>query len=421
MHRRFCCFILLAISAGAADKPGARELIALAHKKSTHLADSLRESLGDAEIKKGTAVAGEGADFIWAIESDVRPILYVDGQAAAAMTRAANSNIWLSTGTLRTGTVHGFYYMVKGARTGGKYDVAAYGPESYPKAGVREGTLSEKLVHTSQIYDGMQSDYWIYVPAAYSPGVPAALMVWQDGGNLVKRDGPSRTLTVVDNLMAAKKIPVTIHVFISPGMIGEKRMRSIEYDTVTDRYARFLRHEILADVQSKYNIRRDAYSRAIAGISSGGICAFNVAWQQPDQFSRVLSHVGSFTSIQWRHDEADPRENLEGGNVYPFKVRKEPKRNIRVWLQDGSEDLENDHGSWPLQNIQMANSLKLREYDFHFSWAGGSHNAAHGNAELPEELTWLWRDYDAAKTEQTYQMDPAEKTKPMFRVKIYNR
>jgi hypothetical protein len=111
-----------------------------------------------------------------------------------------------------------------------------------------------------------------------------------------------------------------------------------------------------------------------------------------------------------------------GGNDYPFLIRKEPnKRNIRVWLQDGSEDLENDHGSWPLQNIQMVNSLKMREYDFHFSWGTGSHNAAHGNAELPEELTWLWRDYDQAKNEQTFTMDPAEKTKPMFRVKIANR
>jgi enterochelin esterase family protein len=92
-----------------------------------------------------------------------------------------------------------------------------------------------------------------------------------------------------------------------------------------------------------------------------------------------------------------------------------------VWLQDGSEDLENEHGSWPLQNIQMTNSLKLRDYDFHLSWGGGSHNAAHGNSELPEELAWLWRDYDPRKTEQTYTMDPAEKTKPMFRAKIYNR
>jgi enterochelin esterase family protein len=299
--------------------------------------------------------------------------------------------------------------------------VPAYGPDSYVKAGVPQGTLSDKIVHTSKIYEGMQSNYWIYVPAQYDPNTPAALMVWQDGQNLIKRDGGSRTLTVVDNLIARKKIPVMIQVFIEPGTIGEKKMRSIEYDTVSDRYARFLRDEVLADVQAKYNIRRDAYSRGIAGISSGGICAFNAAWQQNDQFSRVLSHVGSFTSIQWRYDQADPRENILGGNDYPFLIRKEPKRNIRAWLQDGSEDLENDHGSWPLQNIQMANSLKMREYDFRFSWGGGSHNAAHGNAELPEELTWLWRDYDPAKSDQTFTMDPAEKTKPMFRVKITNR
>jgi enterochelin esterase family protein len=192
-------------------------------------------------------------------------------------------------------------------------------------------------------------------------------------------------------------------------------MRSIEYDTVNDDYARFLRDEILADVSAKYNIRRDAYSRAIAGQSSGGICAFNVAWQQPDQFSRVLSRIGSFTSIQWRPGL------LEGGNVYPFKIRKEPRRNIRVWLQDGSEDLENEHGSWPLQNLQMANSLKREEYDFHLSWGSGTHNGAHGNAELPEALTWLWRDYDPAKNEQIYSMDPAEKNKPFFRVKALNR
>jgi enterochelin esterase family protein len=168
-------------------------------------------------------------------------------------------------------------------------------------------------------------------------------------------------------------------------------------------------------VQAKYNIRRDGYSRGIAGNSSGGICSFNVAWHQPDQFSRVLSRVGSFTSIQWRPGQ------LEGGNVYPFKVRKEPKRNIRVWLQDGSEDLENNHGSWPLQNIQLANSLKMREYDFHFSWGNAAHNGAHPNAEAPEALTWLWRGYDPSKTEQVYEMDPGEKSKPYFRVKIANR
>ena len=112
---------------------------------------------------------------------------------------------------------------------------------------------------------------------------------------------------------------------------------------------------------------------------------------------------------------------LDGGNVYPNKVRKEPKRNIRVWLSDGSDDLENDHGSWPLQNIQMANSLKLKGYDFHLNFGNGTHNGAHAASEMPDALKWLWRDYDPAKTEQTYEMEEAEKSKPMFRVKIYNR
>jgi hypothetical protein len=107
---------------------------------------------------------------------------------------------------------------------------------------------------------------------------------------------------------------------------------------------------------------------------------------QPDQFSCVLSWIGSYTSIQWHPAEID------GGNVFPFTIRKQPKRNIRIWLQDGSEDLENNHGSWPLQNIQMANSLKMRGYDFHVSFGNGTHNSAQGNAELPRSLEWLWRD-----------------------------
>jgi enterochelin esterase family protein len=260
----------------------------------------------------------------------------------------------------------------------------------------------------------MTSDYWIYVPAQYDPSKPAALMVWQDGQGLTERNG-TRIQNVVDNLIHQKRIPVMIQVFIQPGMRGQQRMRSIQYDTMNDAYARFLRDEILQEVYAKYSIRKDGYSRGIAGNSSGGICSFNAAWHQPEQFSRVLSRIGSFTSIQWKPGVID------GGNVYPFKIRKEPKRNIRVWLQDGSGDLENDHGSWPLQNIQMANSLKMKGYDFHLSWGNGTHNGAHGNAEAPEALAWLWRDYDPAKTEQVYEQEAAEKSRPMFRVKALNR
>jgi len=100
---------------------------------------------------------------------------------------------------------------------------------------------------------------------------------------------------------------------------------------------------------------------------------------------------------------------------------REPKRNIRVWLQDGSEDMEIRYGSWPLANLRLANALKLQDYDFHFSRGKGTHNSAQGAAEFPQEMIWLWRDYDPAKTSQTYEMEPSEKAKPLFRVAVVNR
>jgi enterochelin esterase family protein len=153
-------------------------------------------------------------------------------------------------------------------------------------------------------------------------------------------------------------------------------------------------------------------------MSSGGICSFNAAWQEPDQFSRIISWIGTYTSIQWHEDPAVP----DGGQDYPEKVLREPHRNLRVWLEDGNNDQENDrYGSWPLANIRMANALKLKGYDFHFSFGMGPHSAVHGGSEFPEEMTWLWRDYDPALTTQTYAQDAAEKTRPPFRVSITNR
>jgi hypothetical protein len=138
----------------------------------------------------------------------------------------------------------------------------------------------------------------------------------------------------------------------------------------------------------------------------------------PDQFSRVISWIGSFTSIQWKEDPAIP----DGGQDYPERILREPARTLRVWLQDGSNDQENDrYGSWPLANIRMANALKLKNYDFHFSFGQGTHNAGHGAAEFPAEMIWLWRDYDPAKTSQTYEMEASEKAKPLFRVTITSR
>ncbi len=319
------------------------------------------------------------------------------------MQQLPNTDLYVATAQIQAlGTLHRFSYRVAGKPFGGRLDLPAFTADHYPQPGVPQGTLSPKLSHTSKLYDGMQSDYWIYVPAQYDPKTPAALMVFQDGSGYGNRDGDHGILNDLDNLIAQKKIPVMIAVFIDPGDISahpgtptysfvdayskkwsrtlKDSLRSTEYDTVSDRYPRFLRDELLAEVSAKYNLRKDAYSRAITGLSSGGICAFNAAWQQPDQFSRVLTWIGSFTAIQWHEDPSVP----DGGQDYPEKVLREPHRNLRVWPADGANDMENErYGSWPLANIRMANALHLKGYDTHLSFSHGTHNPAHGASEFP--------------------------------------
>jgi len=432
------CFIAPAI---AAEKMTAPQLIDLAKSNSANLREAITATFDARDLKEGTAWTGHGPDFFFATQAPSQPSLVIDEAPGPAMQHLAGSDLWYAAARIEpVGRLHSFHYMINGATFGGKLDLPAFGPLSYLQPGVPSGTLSEKIEHTSKIYDGMKSEYWIYVPAQYDPKTPAALMVFQDGGGYIQRDAKNPTLNVLDNLIAEKKIPVMIAVFINPGDVTDSpgtptynfvkaysdkwhrtlkdSMRSTLYDTVSDRYARFLRDEVLADVQSRYNIRKDAYSHAITGLSSGGICSFNAAWQMPDQFSRVISWIGSFTSIQWKEDPGTP----DGGQDYPEKVLREPRRNLRVWLQDGSEDQENDrYGSWPLANVRLANALKLKGYDFHFSFGKGTHNSGQGAAEFPEEMIWLWRDYDPARTEQTYEMEPSEKTRPPFRVAIANR
>ena len=432
------CFIAPAI---AAEKMTAPQLIDLAKSNSANLREAITATFDARDLKEGTAWTGHGPDFFFATQAPSQPSLVIDEAPGPAMQHLAGSDLWYAAARIEpVGRLHSFHYMINGATFGGKLDLPAFGPLSYLQPGVPSGTLSEKIEHTSKIYDGMKSEYWIYVPAQYDPKTPAALMIFQDGGGYIHRDGNNPTLNVLDNLIAEKKIPVMIAVFINPGDVTDSpgtptynfvkaysdkwhrtlkdSMRSTLYDTVSDRYARFLRDEVLADVQSRYSIRKDAYNHAITGLSSGGICSFNAAWQMPDQFSRVISWIGSFTSIQWKEDPGTP----DGGQDYPEKVLREPRRNLRVWLQDGSEDQENDrYGSWPLANVRLANALKLKGYDFHFSFGKGTHNSGQGAAEFPEEMIWLWRDYDPARTEQTYEMEPSEKTRPPFRVAIANR
>ena len=333
------------------------------------------------------------------------------------MQQVAGTNLWYRLEKMRTGVTHSHQAFAGGKSLGNRGDMPGYNPDSYPKPGVPKGVLSEKQTITSKIYPGMTVDFWYYASPGVDPRVPAAMMVWQDGQGLIGGDRSRlRLFTVTENLIAQKLIPPLVHVMISPGFVDKQAMRAVEYDTLSEKYPRFVMVEILPLVEKAYKLRADGYSRAIGGESSGAICSFNAAWFFPGKFARVHSTIGSYTSIKWRVPE-----NPDGGNTYPFKVRKEPKRNIRVWMSDGVDDLENDHGSWPLQNIQLANSLKMKGYDYHFRLGTATHNSAQASLDLPESLAWLWRGYDPAKTEQVFEQDPAEKDKPLYRGKLLNR
>jgi enterochelin esterase family protein len=235
----------------------------------------------------------------------------------------------------------------------------------------------------SRIFGGTKRDWWIYVPSQYKPDTPAAVMVFQDGA------GAKDFVPVVfDNLIAKRDMPATVGIFIQPGAFADgKSNRSFEYDTLSDQYARFLLEEILPETEKRVRLRHDAASRAIAGASSGGICAFTVAWERPDEFSKVLSWIGSFTNLAYG------TTMREGGHNYPALIRRTPRKPIRVFLQDGANDLDNAAGNWPLANQAMARSLAFARYDYRFEFGQGFHNNRHGRALLPDSLRWLWRDY----------------------------
>jgi enterochelin esterase-like enzyme len=268
-----------------------------------------------------------------------------------------------------------------------------HGPDSFRHEGVPRGQVSTFEWKDSKVYPGTERHYYVYVPAQYDARKPAALMVFQDGHGYMREDADFRVPVVFDNLIHQKAMPVTIGVFVDPGVKPALKAegkpgaqnRGLEYNTLSDAYARFLLTEILPAVSKEHPFTTDPEGHAVCGSSSGGICAFTVAWQRPDQFRKVISHIGSFT-------------NLAGGDAYPSMIRKDKeKKPLRVFLQDGSNDLDNAFGNWPLANRQMFAALKFRGYDVKFDFGQGAHSSNHGGAILPESLRWLWRDYKLPK------------------------
>ncbi|HWF18543.1 MAG TPA: SMP-30/gluconolactonase/LRE family protein [Verrucomicrobiae bacterium] len=254
------------------------------------------------------------------------------------------------------------------------------GPDSMPQEGVPKGEVTKYAFDHSKIFPGTTRDYWIYVPKQYDPATPACVMVFQDG---IQYKAP----VVFDNLIAKKEIPVIIGVFVMHGRVkalstnaNDRFNRSYEYDGLGDNYARFLLEELLPEVAKKYNLSTNANDRAIAGNSSGAIAAFTAAWERPDAFRRVFSGIGTYVG-------------LRGGNNYPTLIRKTEPKPIRVFLQDGSNDLNIYGGNWHLANQEMLSALEFAGYEVNHEWGDGRHSGVHSTAIFPEALRWLWKDW----------------------------
>jgi enterochelin esterase family protein len=284
--------------------------------------------------------------------------------------------------------------------------------DSVPHAEVAKGKLIGPLEFHSKIIANTVRRYWIYVPVGYDAGQPPNLLVFQDGQRAINPQGPLNIPVVLDNLIAKGDIPKTIGVFITPGNLGTAHYpdnlgtgnpnhRAPEYDALSDDYTRMLLDELLPEVAKSYKFTDDPKRRAIGGTSSGAICAFTVAWHRPDAFGNVISMIGSYTSIGYHPATAD-HAMIPGGDLYPGLIRREPIRPIKIFLQDGTADLNNQFGNWHLANEQMLSSLQWANanadsrkvpgarYDVRYEWGDGAHSDVHGGWLLPSILRWMF-------------------------------
>jgi enterochelin esterase family protein len=289
------------------------------------------------------------------------------------------------------------------------------GPDSLDQEGVPRGEIRGPFTLPSQVYEGTQHTYWIYVPAQYDPAVPACLMIYNDGQAFKAADRDLRAHNVMDNLIYRREIPVMIGVFINPGRRPDQpephpgdwgdrsTNRPTEYNSLDDRYARVIVDELLPVLYKDYNISKDPEHHGIGGSSSGAIAAFTVAWQRPDHFRKVLSFIGSYV-------------NLRGGHVYPEIVRKSEKKPIRIFLQDGRNDNRalrqdgtyDDKRDWFLQNVRLMQALAEKGYEVNYIWGIGRHSQKQPGAVMPEMMRWLWRD-------QPVSTDPRDRVERSFR------
>lgn len=346
------------------------------------------------DLKNGARPKVEDLTVAWAMDApglaagETPRVVSEDGAFTLPLKRVEGTDLYVNAATLPEGTAMRWAYQVGGEKKGGgQLEVYTAPLENKPRPDVPKGKVTQMPQWKSNIFAGTVRDWWVYVPAQYTPDKPAAVMVFQDGQNAF-----NWASTCFDNMIASGEIPVTVGIFISPGKFADdgRNNRSFEYDTLSDQYARFLLEEILPEVEKTTKLRHDPAGRAIIGESSGGIAAFTVAWEKPDQFGKVISWIGSYVNLK------GGATGIGGGHNYPTLIRQSKTKNalkpIRVFLQDGANDLDNPFGNWPLANQSMAKALAWAGYDYKFVLGNGFHSGSHGRAIFPDTLRWLWRD-----------------------------
>lgn len=261
-------------------------------------------------------------------------------------------------------------------------------PASEEHTGVPKGEVLKFVFDQSKIFPGTWREYWVYVPAQYKPGAPACVYVNQDG---IQWKAP----TVFDNLIQAKEMPVTIGVFVmhgrvkaaNPSTANDRFNRSFEYDGLGDAYARFILEEILPEVEKQktsdgraIRLSKNGNDRAIGGSSSGAVCAFTAAWERPDAFTRVFSAIGTYVG-------------LRGADRYPTLLRKVEPKPIRIYMQDGANDLNIYAGDWWMANQTMLRALTFAGYEVKHQWGEGGHNGKQGTSLFPAAMRYLWKGW----------------------------
>jgi len=356
------------------------------------LHDQVVRLFGLNNLTQGRPVAKiEGTTVAWAI-MDSRPasVLNEDGTLLAEMQPLGTDGLQVLAREMPNFT--DFRYRIEAGgmpRLAGSAHVEhfEYTADSQPHVDVPKGQLVKFNWTKSTVFPNTVRAVTVYLPPNHQPAEEACLMVWQDGSRHADPNGALRVPVVFDNLIHKKEMPRTVGIFIDPGRKpeqpedGKASNRSFEYDSLGDAYVRFLIDEIIPEVEKRFQVklRRSPEACAIAGGSSGGICAFTAAWERPDKFRKVLSWVGSFV-------------DLRGGHVYPTVIRLNERKPLRIYLLDGENDLDNPFGNWPLANKQMAAALKYMNYDFRIDWTPCFHGSKGMAPNLPEALRWLWRD-----------------------------